>query len=293
MSVNVLTDNIIDDLKNIIPDGIITGIKLSSLSRWKIGGLADCIIKPSNSEDVRSLIRYLKSSDLPYIVIGSTSNLLFSDKGLRVVAIQIDDRMSDYHIVGNTVWVQAGKWVCMNGGSQRKGIGSNVKSVTAISPEGNIKKYTQKESQFQYRSSIFQENNNIITEVELLFSERKPYRIIRNEMLKILRARRGKFPQKVPNCGSTFISNPEIYKTYGSPGKIIEELGFKGYKIGGAEVSKEHANFINNIGNATANDVVELIKELQIKVKNYTGFDMKAEVKFVDEKGGIKPANLI
>ncbi len=321
MNVKPLSNAIIEQIKDSLPGRVFTNVKLSSVSRWKIGGMADCIVKPKSSEEVSSLIHFLKIQKIPYIVIGSTSNLLFSDNGLRVVAIQIGEMMSDYEISGNRVWTQAGKWVpglarnvaqaglsgiehtagipgtiggliCMNGGSQRKGIGSNIRTVTAVSPNGDVQSFNTDDCNFAYRASVFQENEFVITEAQLEFSERKDYVNIRDEMLEILRSRRAKFPQRLPNCGSTFISNPQIYEKYGPPGAVIEELGYKGYRKGDAVVSNEHANFINNIGNAKATDVLLLIKKIQKDVYKKTGFEMKAEVKFVDENGNIKPANL-
>lgn len=321
MNVKPLSNAIIDQLKDLLPGRVFANIKLSSVSRWKIGGMADCLVKPKNSGEVSSIVRFLNKQKIPYIVIGSTSNLLFSDNGLRVVAIQIGDMMSDYDISGNRVWTQAGKWVpgfarnvaqagfsgiehtagipgtiggliCMNGGSQRKGIGTHIKTVTAVSPSGVIKTFSNEECQFGYRSSIFQENGFIIVESELVFNEQKKYSVIRDDMLNILRARRAKFPQRLPNCGSTFISNPQIYEKYGPPGAVIEELGYKGYRKGDAVVSDVHANFINNEGYAKASDVLWLIQKIRTDVHKKTGFEMKAEVKFVDENGNIKPAHL-
>lgn len=311
-----VSDSLVTDLKEMIPGGVSTDVNLSSISRWKIGGVADCVVKPSNSEEVGSIVKYLNKNELPYIVIGSTSNLLFSDAGLRVVAIQIGDRMSDFRITEKSVWTQAGKWVpglarniaqaglsgiehtagipgtiggliCMNGGSQRKGIGTHVKYVKAVSPTGDLKTFTKDECEFEYRSSVFQDNGYIIVEAELVFNEHKEYSEIRDEMLEILRSRRAKFPQRLPNCGSTFISNPKIYVKYGPPGAVIEELGYKGYRKGDAVVSKEHANFINNEGNAKASDVLWLIRRIQDDVYKKTGFEMKAEVKYVTPEGKI------
>ncbi len=317
-----LTEKNLKMLGQISKDNVLTNVNLAKITRWKIGGNAGCIIRPDSTKVVSELIDYLDSNKISYLVIGSTSNLLFADEGVRAVIIQIGNRMSDYKIDGDTVWVQAGKWVpgfarnvaqaglsgiehtagipgtiggliCMNGGSQRKGIGSHIKSVTAVSPTGVIKTFSKEECNFSYRSSIFQKNEYAITEAELNFSERKDYKVIRDEMLNILSERRTKFPQKLPNCGSTFISNPDIYKKYGPPGKVIEGLGYKGFKIGGVEVSTVHANFLNNTGNAKAVDVLRMISEIRMAVKKRTGFDMKAEVKFVDVNGNIKPAHLV
>ncbi len=312
-----LTKKNINDLKSVLPNGVEENVDLSDISRWKIGGKANCIVKPSNSEEVSAIVSYLNYSELPYIVIGSTSNLLFSDNGLRVVAIQIGEMMSDYKISGNRVWTQAGKWVpgfarnvaqvglagiehtagipgtiggliCMNGGSQRKGIGTHVESVTAVSPTGDMTVFTNDECEFNYRSSIFQDNGYTIVEAELVFNEQKEYSEIRDEMLKILRSRRAKFPQRLPNCGSIFISNPQIYEKYGPPGAVIEDLGYKGLRKGNAEVSELHANFINNAGNAKASDVLWLIRRIQYDVYKKTGFKMETEVKYVNQFGDIK-----
>lgn len=319
---NIITSQHLEDFRRICPKGVFKNISLSEISRWKIGGIADCIIRPKNAQEVSKLVKYLHTANLPFMVIGSTSNLLFPDEGVRAVIIQIGNRMSDYTINDKRAWVQAGKWVpglarniaqaglsgiehtagipgtiggliCMNGGSQRKGVGSHVSSVKAVSPTGEIIEFTKENCGFEYRTSIFQKNNHIIVEGELEFDTVRSYSEIRDEMLGILRSRRAKFPQKLPNCGSTFISNPDIYKKYGPPGKVIEDLGYKGFKIGDAQISKNHANFINNIGNAKAKDVLMLIQKIQKSVFEHTGFDMKAEVKFVDKNGNIKPAHLV
>jgi UDP-N-acetylmuramate dehydrogenase len=321
MNKYVLSKNDINQLGKIIPGGIEENVDLSKISHWKIGGIADIVVRPSSTEEVSSVIKYLSKHNLPYVVIGSTSNLLFSDDGLRAVCIQIGNHMDDYKVKDNKVWAQAGVWVpgfarnvakaglsgiehiagipgtvgglvCMNGGSQRKGIGSNIIKVTAVSFNGDVEVFDQSDCKFEYRTSVFQQNGYIITEVEFTFEETKSYGIIRNEMLDILKSRRNKFPQKLPNCGSTFISNPDIYKKYGPPGKVIEDLGYKGYRIGGAEVSMIHANFINNTGNASAKDVIKIVKIIKNDVKKHTGFDMVSEVKLVDEKGIIKPVHL-
>lgn len=312
----------VKELEVIVPDGIEENVDLSEISRWKIGGVADCVVRPSDTKEVSSLIQYISKKDLPYVVIGSTSNLLFSDNGLRAICIQIGNRMSDYRIYNKCVWAQAGVWVpgftrrvamsglsgiehaagipgtlggliCMNGGSQRKGIGSQVARVLAVSPNGEVKNFLQSGCDFKYRTSVFQKNRFLITEVELSFRQERSYESIRDEMLEILNSRRNKFPQKNPNCGSTFISNPEIYQNFGPPGKVIEELGLKGYRIGDAEVSSLHANFINNRGKATSSNVLDLIHYLRDKVYDYTGFSMDSEVKFVSENGEIKPAHLV
>lgn len=322
MGKKVLKKKHIKNLRAIVPGGVDENVDLSKISRWKIGGNADCVVRPSSTEEVSSTIRYLSNHNLPFVVIGSTSNLLFSDEGLNAVCIQIGNRMSEYQIENRNVWAQAGVWVpgfarnvakaglsgiehtagipgtlgglvCMNGGSQRKGIGSQIVELKAVSTFGEIETFNQSECDFDYRSSIFQENGNIITELYLEFNKEKPSRSIRNEMLEILKERRNKFPQKLPNCGSTFMSHPVIYEKFGPPGKVIEDLGYKGYRVNDAEVSDIHANFLNNKGNAKAIDILKIINELHSNIKKFTGYNMEAEVKYVYPSGKIKQAHLV
>jgi UDP-N-acetylmuramate dehydrogenase len=121
----------------------------------------------------------------------------------------------------------------------------------------------------------------------------KSQSFIRGQMLEILRSRRKKFPRKLPNCGSVFKSSPNLYKSLGPPGYIIEKLGFSGLTIGGAQVSSQHSNFIVNNGNATSKDIIELVKLIHSKVLLETNFLLEAEPLFVDYDGLQTPLHLV
>jgi len=133
----------------------------------------------------------------------------------------------------------------MNGGSQRKGVGESVVSVTAVALDGGLLNFDNQACSFGYRWSVFQNNGAVIAIVKLQFKRAHERSKIRREMLKILHERSRKFPRKLPNCGSVFKSNPTMYSEFGPPGAIIERLGLKGYKIGDAVVSTQHANFFS------------------------------------------------
>lgn len=310
----IVNIELLDALRSIEGLDISTGVPLSQFSRWRIGGVADCIVAPDSANSLASTIACLNAYAVPFIVIGSTSNLLFADEGLRAVAVQVGPRMADIRIEGHKVWCQSGAWVpglarriakaglsgaehtcgipgtlggliCMNGGSQRKGIGDNLINLRAVTPEGEIVSYGKKQCSFAYRESIFQKNNNTIVDAELFFGNLEEPIVIRRKMLNILQQRKRKFPQTFPNCGSVFVSNPAMYEEYGSPGEVIERLGLKGLKVGGAEISPLHGNFINNIGGATASDVLALISKLRERVFDETGYAMRVEVKYVDPLG--------
>jgi len=296
-------------------------VSLSTLSRWRIGGVARCIVKPTNLSQIQQIVVLANEFSLKYLVIGETTNLLFSDEGLDVLVIRIGKQFSQCRIDNNLILAQAGVWVpylarvasvngltgiehvsgipgtlgglvCMNGGSQRKGIGEHITEVTTISSDGTLNRYSKKQCDFKYRDSIFHTLDDIIIEVvmELKKGGREK---IRNEMLGILKSRRLKFPQKIPNCGSVFVSNPAMYKEFGPPGAVIEKCGLKGVTRGGAQVSEEHANFIVNNCEASANDVLYLIDHIRDVVSKETGYFMQAEARYVSPCGQFIPAHKV
>ena len=185
-----------------------------------------------------------------------------------------------------------GGLVLMNGGSQRKGIGENVGRVKVVNRQGMILDLTREECAFSYRKSALQGTGTVVVGVELE-CERQDPRQIRRMMLEDLRERRRKFPRKEPNCGSVFLSTSEMHATVGPPGKIIEDAALKGYRIGGAEVSHQHANFIVNRGGASSRDVLAVIAYIRQVVNNRIGFDLCCEVRYVSPEGVTMPAHQV
>ena len=296
-------------------------VDLAALSWWRIGGYADLVLRPSSTEEIAALLRWFAAQGIRPVVIGQTTNLLFDDAGLRVPCIQIGERMADVRLSGCDVTVQAGTWVpglarrvmqvgltglehicgipgtlgglvCMNGGSQRKGIGSHIVTVESVTPAGEMVIRTGAECEFSYRTSIFQSNAEVIT-AALLQLDTGPRADIRATMCAILADRRQKFPRKEPNCGSVFKSNPAMYAEIGPPGAVIERLGFKGRLQGDAQISPHHANFIVNTGRAQARDVLHLIRDISRAVERETGHLMEAEAIFVASDGRMVPADRV
>jgi len=181
-----------------------------------------------------------------------------------------------------------GGLVYMNGGSNRLAIGDNVKSIELVDRSGEIQIIKNKDCKFDYRSSKMQSDASIITKIELKLNHTSP-KEIKAKQLSILRSRRKKFPLNFPTCGSVFKSSSEMYKKIGPPGKIIEDLGFKGRKIGGIQVSTCHANFFENRGGANSKDVIKLVKDVMLSVKLNHDFIFETEVKYLNYSGKIIP----
>jgi DNA gyrase subunit B len=181
-----------------------------------------------------------------------------------------------------------GGLIYMNGGSLQQSIGDTTKRIWALDENGKVVEMTRKECEFSYRSSVFQRKNLIILRAHLEGSLDEPNNI-RRRAIDILAERKHKFPLKQPNCGSVFTNNPEIYKAAGPPGKIIEEAGLKGLRIGGLMVSPVHANFIVNVGGGTSKDAFELVAKIRDIVYKRIGYWLECEVRYVTPEGGIAP----
>lgn len=293
---------------------------LAQHNSWEIGGPADLLIEPETAQQVAEVICFVRQHQLPLVVIGQGTNLLFDDAGVRGLVMKIGAQMSSIKIAGQRIIAQAGSWVpqlsrlsmqagltglehcigipgtigglvMMNGGSQRKGVGENVVRVTVVDSAGEIQQLTGADCDFSYRHSALQGTGCVVVKVEL----ECPYgevQKVRREMMADLRTRRHKFPRKLPNCGSVFLSSAEMHATVGPPGKIIEAAGLKGTRIGQAEISHQHANFIVNLGGATSADVLALISHVRKTIHRQIGFDICCEVRYVSPTGQVMPAHL-
>lgn len=292
---------------------------------WKIGGPADALVQPCTEEQVLRLIAFVENERIPLMLIGRGTNLLFSDDGVRGVVLKLGRFFSGFSISGQIVKARGGIWVpllvknladaglsgmehaagipgsfgglvAMNGGSLRRSVGENIVSVEALSLSGEKRIFSADECGFSYRRSFFQtsgetwQNRWIVLEAVMELTPDNP-ETIRREQLRILAERKKKFPLHQPSCGSVFTNNPAVYELAGPPGRIIEETGLKGKRIGGAQISPVHANFIVNLGDATSRDVLSLIGEVRRRVHDRIGVWLECEVRYADERGILVPAS--
>ncbi|MEZ9042781.1 MULTISPECIES: UDP-N-acetylmuramate dehydrogenase [unclassified Vibrio] len=287
-------------------------ISLKDFSYWRVGGTADFLFIVNSILELKEALEFLDKLNLPFVIIGNTSNLLFSDSGVRGGLIKLGPEFSYCQFELRSITVGSGIYlpnlvrlcanqglsgiehligvpatlggaIYMNAGSQRKSISERLISIESIDENGMLITRNKDDCFFSYRNSIFQSNSELILSATINLED-KDRSLIRRECLDILKSRNQKFPRKKPSCGSVFISNPSMYDSYGPPGKILEDVGLKGFKIGGASISSKHANFIVNDGDAKASDILSLIAIAIEKVKAETGYQLKSEAKYVSEK---------
>jgi len=311
---------VIADLEGFSGTAPIVDARLADYSRWRVGGRAAALIEPVSRRHVEACLAYLASRDLPNLVIGDGSNILFDDAGFDGVIVRVGPSMSKLMLDGGRVWAEAGIWVprfvrllgqrglaglehaigipgtlgglvIMNGGSRRLGVGRNIVRVGGCDLRGKPFERTGEECDFRYRGSTLQDDQLIVLDATFSFEqvERSP---LRQDMISIMTERRNKFPKKLPNCGSVFLSDPAMYKIVGPPGAAIERAGLKGTARGGAQISPMHANFIVNNGNASSRDILGLIHLIRTTVHHQTGFWMDCEVRHVAPDGRVRPAHL-
>ena len=266
----------------------------------KVGGPSDVYVEADNIEVLSYVIDFSKKNDIPFFLIGNGSNLLVSDEGFRGIITKLtgefcniskksDDIIScgsgaklfdickfaldnslsglefSYGIPGT-----CGGAVYMNAGAYGGEIRNIVEKVKYIDMNLNEGEIFQKECEFAYRESLFSKKNMIIISADFRLKE-STYDEVKEKMDDFINRRITKQPLDFPSSGSTF-KRPKGHFV----GPMIEKCGLKGFSIGGASVSEKHAGFVINKGDASCNDVLELIKKIQKEVEKK--FKVKLEV---------------
>ncbi len=278
-------------------------ISLANFTTWRIGGPAEWIAQPQNIEEVQYLINWINKKNMSCNIIGAGSNLLINDKGIKGLSlclrnfkgIKIDKGSGIIEVLSGEMlptlarkaaasglhgleWAigipgTIGGAIVMNAGAQEHCISNYVESITTLSLTGEYKILKAKDLNFGYRDSLLQNEQLIVisARLRLALGHAEKIRQITN---KNLNHRLKTQPYNAQTCGSVF-RNPEPLKA----AKLIEELGLKGFRFGGAEISKIHSNFIINANKASSYDVRELIKYIQKKVLDSYGILLETEVK--------------
>lgn len=268
---------------------------------FQVGGNADCLIAIENEEELKSLIRYLNQIEIPYLILGNGSNLLVSDDGFRGIVLKTKGSFSDITVEGELITAQAGallsqvaKAACeqglagfefaagipgtvgggvvMNAGAYGGEMSQVVQEVEVIDKSGEILVMDNSSMEFGYRRSAIKNYPFVVKQVTFKLQKGDKEQI-KAKMDELAAARREKQPLEFPSAGSTF-KRPEGYFA----GKLIMDAGFRGFTLGGAQVSEKHCGFVINKNNATAKDISDLMKEVADGVYEKFGVQLEPEV---------------
>lgn len=278
-------------------------VSLKKYNTYKIDVSCDYLIYPKSIQELQELLKYLKENNIHYLILGNGSNVILARPNFDVV-IKLD-RINNIEIKDNIVIAGSGVSliklanICMekglnglafaggipgllgastamNAGAYKEDMASIVKEIKVLTPNLEIKTMKNSELEYTYRDSFLKRNKDFICVEVTLSLEHEDKEIIKHRMLDRRDRRISSQPVNMPSAGSVF-RNPEGL----SAGKLIEDLGLKGYTIGGAQVSEKHANFIVNTSNATYDDIISLIEYIKKKIKEKYNIELILEQEIV------------
>ena len=282
-------------------------INLQNYTTIKVGGCTEFFAEPKDISELIEYLKWVKLKNLRYRIIGAGSNLLIKSgfhKGLTISTRKLKtikiNRLSGLveaecgvmlPVMANLLaqnGCEGGEWligipgtiggaVFMNAGSGKLWVSKYLLSIQVFNIN-NLSVYTldKKTLNFQYRLSSFQTNNLIILSANFIFKPNKDIKKITDQTKKNLKKKTKTQPYHLPSFGSVFKNPKDNYA-----GKLIEEVGLKGFSIGEAQVSEMHSNFIINNGNATSEEIYQLISLIQQKVFKNTGIFLHPEVRMI------------
>ena len=285
-------------------------VSLKGLTTWKVGGLAQYYLEPRTLAETQTSLAWARQNDLPITIIGAGSNLLISDRGLpglvictrhlRHVSTQFDNDTRSISadagkMVASLAWQAArrgwggmewaagipgtlGGAVVMNAGAHGHSTQEILVSTDVLNLDGSIETLTNQDLNYSYRTSNLQGDSRIVLSAKFELQAAGDAEEIKARTFRDLEKRHSKQPYDRPSCGSVFRNPSPQYAA-----ALIEGLGLKGHRIGDAEVSTLHANFIINRQDATASDIRELIYYVQDEVKAKHSIELETEVKMLGE----------
>lgn len=295
-----------DEITTALPElQVLKDEPMSRHTTFRIGGPADYFVCPDR-EQIAEVLAVAKKCGMAITVIGNGSNLLVGDKGIRGLVVEIGSAMNQITVDKEHITAGAGALlsqvaakavaaelggmefaagipgsvggtVTMNAGAYGGEMKDILRTVTVLTPEGELKTLDVSEMDLSYRHSCVPEQQYIVLEAEIELGY-KPEEEIRAQMEELRNKRIEKQPLEYPSAGSTF-KRPEGYFA----GKLIMDAGLRGYRVGDAQVSEKHCGFVINRKNASAQEVRQLMQDVQDKVKAQFGVMLEPEVKMLGE----------
>ena len=293
-------EQLIDNL-NISKEKIKYNEPMAKHTSFKIGGPAQCFINAESVEEIKQICKVASKNDINLTIIGNGSNLLVTDNGINGIVVKVNIKKFELEFSNDDVSLIVGAGnklgeiaqkllrneitgfefaagipgtiggaVRMNAGAYGKEMKDIVETVKCMDYDGNIYEKSNKDLEFEYRKSMFEKNKFIILEAKLKLQKGNA-QYIKDKMLEFEQSRKQKQPLEFPSAGSTFKRGTDFITA-----KLIDDAGLKGYRVGGAMVSTKHAGFVVNENNATAQDVLNLVKHIKQEV--YKKFNKKIEL---------------
>jgi UDP-N-acetylmuramate dehydrogenase len=306
-----VTSGWIGALERALPGRVRRDVPLAPLTTYRIGGPADALVEPRYPEEVQEALSVARATDTPWIALGLGSNLLVADAGFRGLVLRIGKAMATLRVDGECWSAGAGLptpllarrtagqgfagvqrligvpgtvggGVFMNAGAHGQDFASVVRGVTVVTASGVIERRNGSAIPWQYRASGL--GAVVVVAADLGLTADDPRRL-KAEVHHHLRWRKAGTPFSSPCCGSVFRNPDRAIVVDGrelhTAGQLIDAAGFKGFSIGGAQVSPVHANYIVNTGGARANDVRRVIETVREGVATAYGVDLQLEVQCV------------
>ena len=276
---------------------------LKQYTYTKVGGAADYLAFPRNQYELKRIVTFANAQDIPWMVLGNSSNIIVRDSGIEGFVIMFD-HFHDIRVNGYVIEAEAGaklidvthvaryhsltgfEFACgipgsiggavyMNAGAYGGEIAHILQSCKVLTPEGEIKTLTVEELAFGYRHSKIQETGDVVISAKFALAPGN-YDQIDQEMARLTHLRELKQPLEYPSCGSVF-KRPVGHFA----GQLISEAGLKGHRIGGVEVSEKHAGFMINVDHGTAKDYEDLIAHVIATVEKSAGVTLEREVRII------------
>lgn len=281
---------------------------LADYTTYRVGGAAQWYAAPRNCQELEAAFDWFGAQDLPLTLLGAGSNLLISDQGVAGLVVSARHlRGSSFDEERGVITASAGEpiakiawqaakrgwggleWavgipgtvggaVVMNAGAHNHCAAEVLTNAAVMTPEGRVETLTPEELGFSYRTSRLQGDRRMVVEASFQLRPGHSREEIMTATTRNLHARKSSQPYDKPSCGSVFRNPTPQYAA-----QLIECLGLKGYRIGGAEVSERHANFILNAGNAKAQDIFNLIRHVQAEVAARRAVNLEPEVKILGQ----------
>lgn len=307
-----MQQNAFKELSKLVKGKMLFHVPLSRYTSLRVGGPADIMIYPSDVMELQKVINFSHTHAIPYFTIGRGTNLLIKDGGVRGIVIKLSRGFKKIKIaevfrnhtkalVGAGVSLRRlltfsiekglsgvefltgipgsmGGALTMNSGTKERQMQDVTQSLTLITPQAEVVEKRRNHLQFDYRQ-LHLLNGSIIVSA-LIQMKRGNQKAILREIEKIKKWRKQTQPLNFPSAGSVFKNPPGK-----SAGQLVEQVGLKGFQVGKAKISEKHANFIINLGGATADDILSLMKIMQKRVYQETGIELETEIKIVGESG--------